>query len=39
MHEEASYLFSLFKMFQIVERIFKIAGAFFQVQPISVIYL
>ena len=39
MHEEASYLFLFFKIFQVVERIFKIAGIFFQVQPISLIYL
>ena len=37
MHGETSFLF--FKIFRIVERIFKIAGAFFQVQPISVMYL
>ena len=31
--------FSFFKIFRIVERIFKIAGTLFQVQPISVMYL
>ena len=39
MHGETSYLFLFFKIFQIVERIFKIVGTLFQVQSIGVIYL
>lgn len=38
MHGETSYIFLFFKIFQDVERTFKLAGTPFQVQPTGITY-